>query len=245
MQVTLDDMMIARLRERRIFFENDRSQLRLRQGNIIRFANNTAVEPYCGILAGNSIPTIGSFSYSWSPLHEGMTIGRYCSIAGGLQIPAPRHPIDYISTSSFVYDEKFSIVNSFLADQGDSSYKNYSRIYQKPYPVIGNDVWIGQNVALLPGITIGNGAVIAARAVVTKDVPEFSIFGGNPAKLIRFRFSEKVMEGLRNVQWWRYKFSDFSGLTLSEPDRFIEEIASRYLSEFSPSRIKLAEILQQ
>ncbi|MDE6773391.1 MAG: CatB-related O-acetyltransferase, partial [Treponemataceae bacterium] len=68
--------------------------------------------------------------------------------------------------------------------------------------VVGNDVWIGQNVTIMPGIRIGDGAIIGARAVVTKDVPPYTIVGGVPAKPIRKRFSDDVIEKLLKLKWW-------------------------------------------
>ncbi|AWN51770.1 hypothetical protein DK412_08785 [Methylobacterium sp. 17Sr1-1] len=72
---------------------------------------------------------------------------------------------------------------------------------QKQMPVIGNDVWIGAGVMMMPGITIGDGAVVAAGSVVTKDVPPYSIVGGSPAKLIKRRFSDEIYERMLSVAW--------------------------------------------
>jgi virginiamycin A acetyltransferase len=79
----------------------------------------------------------------------------------------------------------------------------------KQYPhkgnlVIGNDVWIGYEATLMAGITIGDGAIIAAKSVVTKDVPPYSIVGGNPAKVIRMRFDESQIRRLLELQWWNW-----------------------------------------
>lgn len=68
--------------------------------------------------------------------------------------------------------------------------------------MIENDVWIGHDVTILRGVTIGNGAVIAAKSVVTKNVPPYAIVGGNPAKIIKYRFSKKIVQKLQNIKWW-------------------------------------------
>lgn len=70
--------------------------------------------------------------------------------------------------------------------------------------IVGNDVWIGANVVLLPGVYIGNGAIIAAGAVVTHDIEPYSIVGGVPAKKIRYRFEHDVIEKLQEIQWWNW-----------------------------------------
>lgn len=70
--------------------------------------------------------------------------------------------------------------------------------------VIGNDVWIGYNATIMPGIHIGDGEIIATNAVVTKDVPSYSIVGGNPAKLIRYRFDEETIDILNTLKWWNW-----------------------------------------
>jgi acetyltransferase-like isoleucine patch superfamily enzyme len=73
--------------------------------------------------------------------------------------------------------------------------------------VIGNDVWVGFGATIMSGVTIGDGAIIAANALVTKDVPPYAIVGGNPAKIIKYRFTEEQIERLMNIQWWNWKES--------------------------------------
>ena len=80
-------------------------------------------------------------------------------------------------------------------------------IYQSKNVSIQNDVWIGAGALLMDGVTIGNGAIVAARSVVTKDVPPYAIVGGTPAKLIRYRFDEDEIEFLEELQWWNKDLS--------------------------------------
>lgn len=75
-------------------------------------------------------------------------------------------------------------------------------IVEKPSVIIGNDVWIGQDVTILKGCHIGNGAVLASNSVITKDVPDYAIVGGIPAKIIKYRFSEEIIKKLLKLQWW-------------------------------------------
>lgn len=119
-------------------------------------------------------------------------IGNFCSIAAGTKIGVAGHPTNLLSTNSIFYLEKSLNIR----------FKN--QIEYTPYlPIkIGNDVWIGEKCLIMPGVTIGDGAIIAAHAVVTKDVPPYAVVGGIPAKIIKFRFSEEIIEKLLKIKWW-------------------------------------------
>jgi tetrahydrodipicolinate N-succinyltransferase len=89
---------------------------------------------------------------------------------------------------------------------------------------IGNDVWTGHNVNILSGINVGDGAVIAAGSVVTKDVPPYAIVAGVPATIKRYRFSEKIIERLLSNKWWELELSDLSGLPFRDVERCLDSI---------------------
>ena len=110
-------------------------------------------------------------------------IGNYCSIANNVSIGQGEHNISNISTSSLFYDDP------------------YNELTNKDC-IVGNDVWIGVDSIILRGVTIGNGAVIGANSVVTKDVPSFAIVAGSPAKVIKFRFNEKIIDLIERSKWW-------------------------------------------
>ena len=178
---------------------------------------------------------MGSFSYSHSVLPNYTNVGRYTSIAKGLEVMGFQHPIERITTSPITYCDLFG-VNS-------GQVKTYS------YPEagtlnIGNDVWIGQNVTLKPGITIGDGAIIAANAVVTKDVEPYTIVGGVPAKLIRYRFNDPLIAKLRKTKWWQYSYLDFGNIAINQDaDDFInalhDKIAENKIKQFTAKSIVL------
>ncbi len=200
-----------------------------------------SAEPYSAVYTANHNLSciIGAFSMSTSYLPAGVRVGRYCSIALGLKFLGHRHSIECVSSNDFVNFVSTPPLSSFLADQGVNNFKTYPANLTRQRPIIGHDVWIGQNVTLNDGVTIGNGAVIAAESVVTKDVLPYEIVGGNPARVIRKRFPDEIITGLLESEWWMYKFSDFNGFSLNNPERFLQEFndAKSSLSLFNPTSL--------
>lgn len=116
-----------------------------------------------------------------------LKIGRFCSIAGGVTILlGGNHNTQAVTTYPFY--EKIPNIPKHNESKGDV--------------VIGNDVWLASDCLILSGVSIGDGAVVAARAVVTRDIPPYAIVGGNPAKVIRYRFSEEIRQQLLANPWW-------------------------------------------
>lgn len=120
-------------------------------------------------------------------------IGAFCSIAGNCMIGGGEHSISFVSTSP-VFCSGRNILRTNLAQ---NSYEPFS------HTKIGNDVWIGGRCLIKAGVQIGNGAVIGMGSVVTKDVPAYEIWAGNPAKLIKKRFDDEVAEQLLMSEWWK------------------------------------------
>jgi len=133
----------------------------------------------------DSLSKIGSYTYiARDVIISSASIGNYSSIGPGAKIGLGEHDYQSVSTSLKLSDGKKSLVD------GECS--------------IGNDVWIGAGAIILRGVKIEDGAVIAANAVVTKDVEPFSIVGGVPAKLIKYRFDERKIDMIRNTRWWNF-----------------------------------------
>ena len=126
---------------------------------------------------------IGYRSYANDSFFRNVEIGRFCSIGRRCSIGAARHPISMLSTHPEGFPDGFEV---------------------GPPTVIGNDVWIGDNVVVMAGLTLADGAVIGAGAVVTRDVGPYEIVGGVPARLIRNRFDAETVARLMASHWWRY-----------------------------------------
>ncbi|MFC0283242.1 CatB-related O-acetyltransferase [Camelimonas abortus] len=139
---------------------------------------------------------IGAYSYGrpkvrFAESGAPLSIGRYCSIADKVEILlGGNHRTDWVSTFPFpAFPDVWPGAESdYHATAGGVS--------------IGHDVWLGSGCIILSGVAIGHGAVVAARAVVTKDVPPYAIVGGNPARIIRYRFSDRDIEALLESAWW-------------------------------------------
>lgn len=133
--------------------------------------------------------------YHYSIHREQLVIGKFCSIACGAKFlfNCANHALNSLSTYTFpLFYQEWGLDKENITQ----AWNNKGDI------VLGNDVWIGFEAVILAGVTIGNGAIVGARAVVTKDVPPYTIVGGVPAKSIRKRFSQEVITRLEKLRWW-------------------------------------------
>ena len=124
-----------------------------------------------------------------------LKIGKFCQIAQGTKFITSdaNHPMSGFSTFPFyIFGREWSTYEPDLKKKGDT--------------VVGNDVWFGHNSVIMPGVTIGDGAIIGACSVVTKNVLPYTIVGGNPAKEIRKRFPEETIQKLLEIQWWNWSY---------------------------------------
>lgn len=132
------------------------------------------------------------YNYDFSKVK--LVIGKFCAIAAETRfIMTGDHKLDAISTYPFP-----------IFGQGWESAFNVFDLPVKGDIIVGHDVWFGYNSLIMNGVTIGNGAIIAAGAVVTKDVPAYSIVAGNPAKVVKMRFDDKTIDRLQRIAWWNW-----------------------------------------
>jgi acetyltransferase-like isoleucine patch superfamily enzyme len=167
---------------------------------------------------------IGAYSYV-SPKTEirSTEIGRYCSIGDNVNIRGSAHPKDWLSSHPFSYENIFS---DFVPYEPPFKFARFPKKTR-----IGHDVWIGTEAIVLPGVRIGNGAVIGAGAVVSKDVPDYAVAVGNPARVVKYRFDEKTVERLTQAAWWDLDWpkalSQNLAAPLDDPSRMLEFMAEK------------------
>ena len=184
----------------------------------------------------------GKYTYGVPKVHcerEGarLSIGKFCSIANNVNIYlGGNHRTDWVTTYPFghIHTDRF---NSFdgkghPATKGDV--------------IIGNDVWIGNNVTIMSGITIGDGAVLANNSHVVKNVEPYSLVGGNPAKLIRYRFTEAQISQLLTIKWWLWDYAKINTyihlLCNGDIDKFIVEAMPTTVEECLQEAMPTTEV---
>jgi acetyltransferase-like isoleucine patch superfamily enzyme len=135
-------------------------------------------------------------SFSWETKPAAIYIGKFCSIGANCKIYlGGNHRTDWVSTYCF----------GMFGTRWSTNCRELGTPVSNGDVVIGNDVWLGENVTIMSGVHIGDGAVLANNSHVVKNVPPYSITGGNPAKHIKYRFDEKTIEALLKIQWWDWE----------------------------------------
>lgn len=129
-------------------------------------------------------------------LGDKLIIGKFCAIASGVEfvMNGANHRMNSVTTYPFNI-------------MGQGWEKNTPALEDLPFKgdtVVGNDVWIGQQVTIMPGVNIGDGVIIAANSIVTKDVPPYHIVGGNPSRILKRRFDEELIDYLLEIKWWEW-----------------------------------------
>jgi len=221
-------------------------------GKQLEMHKSTVIEQHVTFQHGFSLCSAGSFTEILSPLPVNARLGRYISIAGGGNILGYRHPLE----KPFMSSAALHIHREYLHSYQQEIAKRGKQLIIKPTKtaqphrselLIGHDVWIGERVTLRGGISIGNGAVIAADTVVTKDVPPYAIVGGNPGKIIRYRFDQGLINILEHSQWWNYELYELHKLDISDTRKFADEIIKRRdeLDIYQPRKINIWQLINE
>lgn len=184
---------------------NIRGNVTIGKKSIIKF-----VEIIGNVTVGNHTTINGPNVQILSKLNP-IRIGNFCSVAKDVTIQEYNHRADRLSTYNF---EKHIFAGKSIND-----------VVSKGPIVIGSDVWIGTKCVILSGVTIGDGAIVAAGSIVTKDVPAYAIVGGNPARVIRYRFSPEIIAQLLEIKWWSW------------PDEKIKQNKEFFLGEVTPGSL--------
>ena len=146
-------------------------------------------------------------------------IGNFTSIANNVVIGGATHPMEWVGMSPVFYSGRDSVKKKFSTFDLESPKET----------LVGNDVWIGRSVIIISGVKIGDGSVIGAGSIVTKDIPPYAIVAGNPARVIRFRFDETIIEELLKISWWNFNNIELETYSkfIKDPYLFIKSINSK------------------
>lgn len=182
----------------------------IKSSQIIEIEENASISN--GLLKSESIK-IGAFSYirSGYELYGIIEIGRFCSIGNNviLGLDSHQHPTNWLSTSLF---------SQALSERYDKFRGTVSKIS------IGHDCWIARDAVIMDGVEIGNGAIVASRAVVTKNVPPYAIVAGVPARVIKFRFSQEIIHQLSLHEWWNIDAKILEGISFENISAAMQEL---------------------
>ena len=217
-----DGVKTSEYRKEFYFFKGTNTEVVLTKNKIglgfytTEFLNNNEINE--GILEVGS-HTYGKISIGDNDNTQKVIIGDYCSIAPNVRIILRNHRHDTVSTYPF---DDFSL---FYTDKSVEESAHVTK--NKGIVKIGNDVWIAENATILPGVKIGDGAVIGNGAVVTKDVPDYAVVGGVPAKIIKYRFNQEQIKKLKKIAWWKWPEEkigeNLDKIVNSNIDKFIEK----------------------
>ena len=148
-------------------------------------------------------------------------IGNYCTFGSRVSIGGSNHPYNLVTSHEIAFRNTTAIYGETIVEKDD--YAQGQDDNSQYHVEIGHDVWIGDNVVVLPGRKIGTGAVIGAGTVVTSDVPPYSIAVGNPSRVVRYRFSDEIISRLLSSNWWDKSISDLKEFDLSDVNVFLSK----------------------
>lgn len=181
--------------------------------------NNLKKEKFVFLKSEDPRVTVGKYTYGFPNFklwdsNEKINIGKFCSISRNVDIfGGGEHITEWVTT----FPLRIAFEQNGAWEDGLPATKGHT--------IIGNDVWIGDGAKVLSGVTVGHGAVIGAGSVIAKDIPPYAIVGGNPAQIIRYRFSNTQIQKLISIKWWDWSeskiFDSINLLCSQEIDKFI------------------------
>lgn len=179
-----------------------------------RIGRHVIIEKYCKIDKGVEIGDYTFINEYTRVDFNCKSIGKYCSISHNVKIGMGPHPLGYFSTSPVFYSEA----------RGFSGEERYDEIGAKGYTCVGNDVFIAANAIVLAGVTIGDGAVVAAGSIVTKDVPPYAVVAGNPARIVKYRFETETRRRLLESRWWDMELQELLDISELDAETFLAKL---------------------
>jgi virginiamycin A acetyltransferase len=197
------------------------------RGNTFDLPDPCLLEPPCSMkwMIAQHALQLGAFSYAVSGYYFFASIGRYTSIGESVQIGRGSHPISWGSTSPLFYHHHREVLDF---DYPAAAHFRFNAPYIAPQKtLIGSDVYIGHGAQVMTGLTVGDGAVIGAGSIVTKNVPPYAVVAGAPAVVKKMRFEDHIIERMLRLQWWQYAFWDLSEAPVEHPHAFLDFIERR------------------
>jgi acetyltransferase-like isoleucine patch superfamily enzyme len=202
-------------------------------------------EPPCSLkwMRVDQSLALGAFSYAVSGYYFGASIGRYTSIGEDVQVGRGSHPVGWATTSPVFYQRHEDVVGFSIP--AAARFTPVGHYIPPERTVIGNDVYIGHGAFIKQGVKIGNGAVVGAQSVVTRDVPNYAVVAGSPAKIVRMRFDDAIIERMVRTSWWNFAFWDLPAAPITDPSRFLDYVEARISlgqAPYLPKIVKLSDL---
>lgn len=215
----------------------------------VNLPRNTRLEAPCSLKWTQYEHSIhlGAFSYQVSGYCFAARIGRYCSFGENVQIGRQDHPLTWASTSPafYLHDNLFSLKGGFKGDEEFHSYRfvNGEAPTNVKITTIGNDVWIGHGAMIKAGVTIGDGAIVAANSMVSKDVPPYAVVAGNPCVIKKYRLDPLLISPMLRSKWWQFAPWQLTHLTPAKPHDFVHGVMKMIgkVEPFDPTVVDLSE----
>jgi acetyltransferase-like isoleucine patch superfamily enzyme len=217
-----------------------------------RGAASVRLEPPVHVFSETSFDfpfSVGAFSHLNGGFIQNVIVGRYCSFARDVQIGHGSHPANWLSVSPLQYVDGYRGWGDFLARQGHPVVSQVQSFEYGRLTTIGNDVWLGNQVFVKDGVTIGDGAIVGAGSIVTRDIPPYMIVAGNPAKVVRPRFPDELIERFLALKWWRFALPSLPALSFDDPAKALDQLEvlvnGGTVQEYQPTTIDLPDFFQR